>query len=114
MCDPGSVLYEFGHFQDYLLGFPEVHQTLYEEAQQAGTVLGKYAKTNSREYFAEYAQYWLEHYAGGEGMVPLREVSPRTYAYFMDLTWGIGTTERAGRFPRGAMKIEKRHKQRAN
>ena len=62
-----STLHEFGHFLDWALGFPAVHDELFAaEAEGAAQFLRDYALTGSREYFAEYFACFIR-YRGNEG-----------------------------------------------
>ena len=56
ISEASATLHEFGHFLDWMLGFPAEHEQLYlAEAQNSG--LREYAKTNAREYFADCFDY---------------------------------------------------------
>lgn len=80
------TVHEFGHFLDWTLEFPAVHELLYqEEAEQALRILGDYSATNSREYFANYFAYWVSNSDHAERMAQLQGVTPKTYSYFSDL-----------------------------
>lgn len=58
VSDYTATVHEFGHFLDKLLNFPAKHEVVFHiEAQAAASVLGDYAKANSREYFAEYFSF---------------------------------------------------------
>ena len=64
VSDAKATIHEFGHFLDGVLGFPAEHERLHlAEAQGSG--LRDYAKTNSREYFADCFVYWIT-YSGNE------------------------------------------------
>ena len=81
-----STVHEFGHFLDWTLKFPAVHELLYqEEAEQALRVLNDYSATNSHEYFANYFAYWISNSDHAERMEQLQDVTPKTYAYFSNL-----------------------------
>ena len=58
------LVHEFGHFLDYALGFPAEHERLYL-AESQNSSLRDYAKTNSREFFADCFVYWIT-YSGNE------------------------------------------------
>ena len=89
-----SIVHEFGHYLDWALGFPKCHKELYDnEAKNASFVLGTYATTNEREYFAEYFEYWIEHENNKTAMERLKDATPETYRYFQKLSdnnWGVG------------------------
>lgn len=89
-----SIVHEFGHYLDWALGFPKCHKELYaNEAKSASFILGTYATTNEREYFAEYFEYWIEHENNKTAMEELRTATPETYKYFQKLSddnWGLG------------------------
>ena len=79
-----ATLHEFGHFLDAQLGFPAEHERLYQaEAQNSG--LRNYAKTNSREYFADCFVYWITYNNSERCMETFRNVAPQTYAYMEEL-----------------------------
>ena len=84
VSEAGAVLHEFGHFLDWLLGFPAEHEQLYlAEAQNSG--LRDYAKTNAREYFADCFAYCIIHGNDSEIMKSLRKNAPQTCTYFEEL-----------------------------
>lgn len=88
---PACVVHEFGHFFHQTLGFPDVVDELYEkEAGAASAVLGDYAATNSREYFAEFFEYWIDWQGQELRMEALEAAAPETYSYFLTLEAGIG------------------------
>ena len=79
-----ATLHEFGHFLDSQLGFPAEHERLYQaEAQNSG--LRNYAKTNSREYFADCFVYWIIYSGSKRRMETFQNVAPQTYAYMEKL-----------------------------
>ena len=81
LSEASATLHEFGHFLDWMLGFPAEHEQLYlAEAQNSG--LRDYAKTNAREYFADSFDYWITHGSNSEMMEHLRKNAPQTWAYF--------------------------------
>ena len=83
---PISVLHEFGHYLDYTLDFPNIHDEYYNlEAKTASIFLGEYATTNSREYFASYFAFWIENANNESKMQQLQLASPVTYQYFLEL-----------------------------
>ena len=81
-----STLHEFGHFLDWVLGFPSEHEALFAaEAGGAGQFLRDYALTSSGEYFAEYFAYFIE-YRDNEGKATqMEQLTPLTYEYFVGL-----------------------------
>ena len=84
VSEAGAVLHEFGHFLDWLLGFPAEHEQLYlAEAQNSG--LRDYAKTNAREYFADCFAYWVKYAENANAISLLQECAPMTYRYMEDL-----------------------------
>lgn len=93
--DKLSVVHEFGHYLDYSLGFPMIHEHLYAtEVQDAATVIRTYAKTNEREYFAVYFTFFIENRNNDVLMNQLKDVSPNTFQYFLYLeknSWGLNT-----------------------
>ena len=84
ISEASATLHEFGHFLDWMLGFPAEHEQLYlAEAQNSG--LRDYAKTNAREYFADCFAYCIIHGNDSEMMKSLRKNAPQTYTYFEEL-----------------------------
>ena len=57
-------------------------------------MLGDYSTTNSKEYFAEFFEYWINWSGHESRMRTLQEVAPDTYSYFLALESG-GWTNRA-------------------
>ena len=66
------------------------HERLYlAEAQDSG--LRDYAKTNSREYFADCFVYWITYSGNEKPMETFWNTAPQTYAYMEKLAannWG--------------------------
>lgn len=84
ISEASATLHEFGHFLDWMLGFPAEHEQLYlAEAQNSG--LRDYAKTNTREYFADCFAYCIIHGNDSEMMESLRKNAPQTCTYFEEL-----------------------------
>ena len=84
LSDASATLHEFGHFLDWMLGFPAEHEQLYlAEAQNSG--LWDYAKTNAREYFADCFAYWVKYAGNTNAISLLQECAPMTYRYMEDL-----------------------------
>lgn len=84
LSDASATLHEFGHFLDGQLGFPVEHEHLYlAEAQNSG--LRDYAKTNTREYFADCFAYCIIHGNDSEMMESFRKNAPQTCTYFEKL-----------------------------
>ena len=80
-----ATLHEIGHFFHKLIGFDGISEDLFEkESSAAARVLGTYATTNHKEYFAEVFDYWLRH----DDHSKLEQVAPNTYAYFTALEKG--------------------------
>ena len=87
ISEASATLHEFGHFLDWMLGFPAEHEQLYlAEAQNSG--LRDYAKTNAREYFADCFDYCIIHGNDSEMMESLRKNAPQTCTYFEELKKG--------------------------
>ena len=85
VSDAKATIHEFGHFLDGALGFPAEHEQLYlAEAQDSG--LRDYAKTNSREYFADCFVYWITYSGNEKRMETFRNAAPKTYAYMEKLS----------------------------
>ena len=81
ISEASATLHEFGHFLDWMLGFPAEHEQLYlAEAQNSG--LRDYAKTNAREYFADSFDYWIAYSGSEKRMETFRNAAPQTWAYF--------------------------------
>ena len=87
VSEAGAVLHEFGHFLDWLLGFPTEHEQLFR-AEAAAAPLRNYAKTDSREYFADCFSYYIIYGSNSEMMEHLRKNMPQTCAYFKELGKG--------------------------
>lgn len=84
ISEASATLHEFGHFLDWMLGFPAEHEQLYlAEAQNSG--LRDYAKTNAREYFADCFAYWVKYAENANAISLLQECAPMTYRYMEDL-----------------------------
>ena len=81
ISEASAALHEFGHFLDWMLGFPAEHEQLFR-AEAAAAPLRDYAKTNAREYFADCFDYWITHGSNLEMMEHLRKNAPQTWAYF--------------------------------
>lgn len=80
-----ATVHEVGHFYHKLLGFDGVSEELFaKESLQAAKVLGTYATTNHKEYFAEVFDYWLRHSDHSK----LEQAAPETHAYFTALEKG--------------------------
>lgn len=88
-----ATVHEFGHFLDCVLGSPSKSYTFYaEEASATSPFLRDYARTNCREYFADYFVYWLEHYDKPDKAAMMQSLTPKTYQYFSALSqnnWGL-------------------------
>ncbi|MCF2661824.1 anthrax toxin lethal factor-related metalloendopeptidase [Pseudoflavonifractor phocaeensis] len=54
------------------------------EAQNSG--LRDYAKTNSREYFADCFVYWITYSGNEKRLETFRNAAPETYAYMGELS----------------------------
>lgn len=90
ISEASATLHEFGHFLDYALGFPAEHERLYL-AESQNSSLRDYAKTNSREFFADCFVYWITYSADKKRMDDFRDAAPQTYAYMKKLetnNWG--------------------------
>ena len=85
LLESGSVLHEFGHFLDWSMDFPEVIDQLFEKEAQAACFLRAYAKSNRREYFADYFALWIRSGADLSKREEMRTNTPETYAYFATL-----------------------------
>ena len=84
LSEASATLHEFGHFLDWMLGFPAEHERLYlAEVQNSG--LRDYAKTNVREYFADCFAYWVKYAENANAISLLQECAPMTYRYMEDL-----------------------------
>lgn len=84
LSDSSATLHEFGHFLDWQLGFPAEHEQLYlAEAQNSG--LRDYAKSNSREYFADFFACYIRYRGNEKVMETLQKNAPETYHYMKQL-----------------------------
>ena len=84
ISEASATLHEFGHFLDWTLGFPAEHEQLFR-AEAAAAPLRDYAKTNAREYFADYFAYWVKYAENANAISLLQECAPMTYRYMEDL-----------------------------
>lgn len=84
VSEAGAVLHEFGHFLDWLLGFPAEHEQLFRTEATAAP-LRDYAKTNAREYFADCFAYWVKYAENANAISLLQKCAPMTYRYMEDL-----------------------------
>ena len=85
ISEASATLHEFGHFLDWMLGFPAEHEQLYlAEAQNSG--LRDYAKTNAREYFADCFAYWVKYAENANAISLLQECAPLTFRYMGKIT----------------------------
>ena len=84
ISEASATLHEFGHFLDWTLGFPAEHEQLFR-AEAAAAPLRDYAKTNSREYFADGFAYWVKYAENANAISLLQECAPLTYRYMEDL-----------------------------
>lgn len=84
ISEASATLHEFGHFLDWMLGFPAEHEQLFR-AEAAAAPLRNYAKTNAREYFADCFDYCIIHGNDSKMMEILRKNAPQTCTYFEEL-----------------------------
>lgn len=84
ISEASATLHEFGHFLDWMLGFPAEHEQLFR-AEAAAAPLRDYAKTNAREYFADCFAYWVKYAGNTNAISLLQECAPMTYRYMEDL-----------------------------
>ena len=84
ISEVSATLHEFGHFLDWMLGFPAEHEQLFR-AEAAAAPLRNYAKTNAREYFADCFAYWVKYAENANAISLLQECAPMTYRYMDDL-----------------------------
>ena len=84
ISEASATLHEFGHFLDWMLGFPAEHEQLFR-AEAAAAPLRNYAKTNVREYFADCFAYWVKYAGNTNAISLLQECTPMTYRYMEDL-----------------------------
>ena len=54
------------------------------QAEASESILRDYAKTNSREYFADCFAYWVSYSGIEKHMEVFRNAAPQTYAYIGD------------------------------
>ena len=90
ISEASATLHEFGHFLDYALGFPAEHERLYL-AESQNSSLRDYAKTNSREFFADCFVHWITYSGNEKRMETFRNAAPQTWAYMKKLAtnnWG--------------------------
>ena len=84
ISEASATLHEFGHFLDWMLGFPAEYEQLFR-AEAAAAPLRDYAKTNAREYFADCFAYWVKYAENANAISLLQERAPMTYRYMEDL-----------------------------
>ena len=73
-----TVYHEFGHFLEYTLGIRDKSNDCYlTESSHAEELLGDYAMTDFKEYFAEAYAYWIDP---DNDRTKLKEVAPETAA----------------------------------
>ena len=84
ISEASATLHEFGHFLDWMLGFPAEHEQLFR-TEAAAAPLRDYAKTNAREYFADCFAYWVKYAENANAISLLQECAPLTYRYMEDL-----------------------------
>ena len=85
-----ATLHEFGHFLDSIVNDSAEWEKLYQ-AEAGDSILRDYAKTNSREYFADCFAYWISYSGSEKHMEVFRNTTPQTYAYMEMLAadnWG--------------------------
>ena len=90
ISEASATLHEFGHFLDWMLGFPAEHEQLFR-AEAAAAPLRDYAKTNSREFFADCFVHWITYRGNEKRMETFRNAAPQTWAYMKKLAtnnWG--------------------------
>lgn len=85
ISEASATLHEFGHFLDWMLGFPAEHEQLFR-AEAAAAPLRNYAKTNAREYFADCFAYWVKYAENANAISLLQECAPMTYRYMGKIT----------------------------
>lgn len=84
LSEASATLHEFGHFLDWMLGFPAEYEQLFR-AEASAAPLRNYAKTDSREYFADCFAYWVKYAENANAISLLQECAPMTYRYMEDL-----------------------------
>ena len=85
ISEASATLHEFGHFLDWMLGFPAEHEQLFR-AEAAAAPLRDYAKTNAREYFADCFAYWVKYAGNTNAISLLQECAPMTFRYMEEVT----------------------------
>ena len=85
ISDASATLHEFGHFLDWMLGFPAEHEQLFR-AEAAAAPLRDYAKTNAREYFAGCFAYWVKYAENANAISLLQECAPLMFRYMEEVT----------------------------
>ena len=80
ISEASATLHEFGHFLDWMLGFPAEYEQLFR-AEASAAPLRNYAKTDSREYFADCFAYWVKYAENANAISLLQECAPMTYRY---------------------------------
>ena len=80
ISDAKATLHEFGHFLDKVLDDSAEWERLFQ-AEAKDSILRDYAKTNSREYFADCFAYWISYSDNEKRMKSFQNAAPQTYAY---------------------------------
>lgn len=81
-----AVPHEFGHFLERALNVTQTAELLYEEENlSARKILGSYSTTNSKEFFAEFFAYFIQHSDDPAKLSLLQTTAPRTFAFFENL-----------------------------
>lgn len=89
---PSSLVHEFGHFVDYISDFDLGIDELFELEGFVFEEYKGYKIDNSREYFAEYFDYYISAKTDNKKLEFLKESTPQTFEYFKVLeenNWNI-------------------------
>lgn len=90
VSEASATLHEFGHFIDSIVNDSAEWDRLYQ-AEASDSILRDYAKTNSREYFADCFAYWVLYSGNEKRMESFQNTAPQTHAYMEMLAasnWG--------------------------
>ena len=80
-----ATIHEFGHYYHRIIDTSDFDEIYEMEAEAARDVLGDYATTNDKEYFAEVFDYWINWSDNSGKMNALKEAAPETYEFFRNL-----------------------------
>lgn len=90
ISDAKATLHEFGHFLDKVLNDSAEWERLYQ-LEAGDSSFRDYAKTNSREYFADCFAYWITYGNSAKHIEIFQHTASQSYDYVKmleDNNWG--------------------------